>query len=154
MSLVVWRSSCGDDAVDVSGNAEEDGCKPRHFHSPRVLPSRAAVFSAGGHLSPWVPMLLLLGGDVETNPGPTTYTCKTNINKRQTSIQCNNRSKHWIHLKCSGIQLKEYNQTFTCSLHSDQDTSTNSDLSSTSDTSTATEHNNSNHTPNSNSTNN
>ena len=116
--------------------------------APRgIYPSRAAVFSAGGYLSPWVPMLLLLGGDIERNPGPPTYICRIChliINKRQTSIQCNTKSKHWIHLKCSGIRLREYDQSFHCNLHLDHETSTDNqssehDQSTTSTSSTSTE---------------
>ena len=51
-------------------------CKPYHYHSPKVLPSRVAVFSASGCLSPCVPKLLLLGGDIELNPGPPKYLCR------------------------------------------------------------------------------
>ena len=96
-------------------------CKPYHYHSPKVLPSRVAVFSASGCLSPWVPKLLLLGGDIELNPGPPKYICricKSIISKRQTSVQCNSVSKHWIHSKCSGILLREYSQSYLCPNHS------------------------------------
>ena len=102
--------------------------------TPRGFPSRAAVFSAGGHLSPWVPKLLLLGGDIEENPGPPIYTCRIcnrTITKRQTSLQCNHRSKHWIHLRCSGILLRNYNPTYTCSLHQDPNSSSDRPNTST-----------------------
>ena len=42
------------------------------------------------------------------NPGLPIYTCricKQTIDKCQTSICCNFKSKHWTHLKCSGIRL-------------------------------------------------
>ena len=137
----VWLSRSGDDIGDENYTEEDNDavCKPYYPCSPRDFPSRAAVFSAGGHLSPWVSMLLLLGGDIETNPGPPTYICrlcKQIINKRQTSIQCNSKSKHWIHLKCSGTRLKDYNSSFLCNLHSNQDSTTDTDQSSDNDHST------------------
>ena len=57
----------------------------------------------------WLALLLTKVGDVESNPGPTTHTpviwicelCHKQINKKQTSIRCNNT--HWVHLKCTNI---------------------------------------------------
>ena len=121
----MWRVRRG-----TTINEEIRGCKPHHFNSPKVLPSRVAVFSAGGHLSPWVPLLLLLGGDIEMNPGPPTYICRICnqiINKRQTSILCNTKSKHWIHSKCSGIRLRDYNPSFICTRHRDNNQDSDSD---------------------------
>ena len=139
-SLEVQLSRSGDDIGDGKNNGADDAaCKLYYPYSPRDPPSRAAIFSVGEHLSPWVPMLLLLGGDIETNPGPPTYICrlcKQIINKRQTSIQCNSKSKHWIHLKCSGTRLKDYNSSFLCNLHSNQDSTTDTDQSSDNDHST------------------
>ena len=135
MSLEVLPSSDGDDDFDYYGRR----CwKKRKLHYPSslwVYPSRAAVFSAGRLLSPCVPKLLILRGDIETNPGPKTYICRicnNIINERQTSIQCNYKSKHWIHLKCSNIRLREYSPTFICSLHRNQDSDSNNDHSLTS----------------------
>ena len=113
---------------------EEEFSANRINITPRGFPSRAAVFSAGGHLSPWVSKLLLLGGDIEENPGPPIYTCRIcnkTITKRQTSLQCNNRSKHWIHLRCSGILLRNYNPTYTCPLHQDPNSSSDRPNTST-----------------------
>ena len=54
------------------------------------------------------------------------------INKCLTSIQCNNMFNHWIHLKCSGILHKNYNPSFLCTLHTDNDSGSNSNCSSSS----------------------
>ena len=70
----------GDDSIDIGS------CKPYYFNSPRILTSRAAVFSAGGHLSPWVSMLLLLGGDIQTNLGPpVVFVIKLSLSVKHQS---------------------------------------------------------------------
>ena len=71
----------------------------------------------------WLAMLLIKVGDVETNPGPTTTReqvwicdiCHIQI-KKQISIRCN-RIEHWVHLRCAGIHLAQYTDTWTCHLH-------------------------------------
>ena len=126
--LEVWRLCRGTNASDGDF---DDADANRTTLAPRgIFPSRTAVFSAGGHLSPWVPLLHLLGRYIEMNPGPPTYICRLCnqiINKRQTSVLCNYNSKHWIHSKCSGIRLRDYNPSFTCTRHRDQNQDSDSD---------------------------
>ena len=64
-------------------------------------------------------------GDVETNPGPTTtrkqvwmcVICHRQIQvRKQISIRCN-RIEHWVHLRCTGIRLAQYTDTWTCHEH-------------------------------------
>ena len=131
----------GGDVVNFSFEGRRRRMQTTSPELPEGFPSRAAVFSAGGHLSPWVPKLLMLGGDIESNPGPKTYICricKSLINKCQISVQCNIRSKHWLHLKCSGIRLREYSPTYTCPLHIDHDSDENNNNLSLTSTSTTT----------------
>ena len=70
-------------------------------------------------------LALLLTGDVETNPGPTTSNkrvwicdiCYIQIDvRKQISIRCN-RIEHWVHLRCVGIRQSQYTDTCTCHLH-------------------------------------
>ena len=64
-------------------------------------------------------------GDVETNPGPTTRRkqawicdiCHRQIQvRKQISIRYN-RIEHWVHLRCAGIRLAQYTDTWTCHKH-------------------------------------
>jgi len=92
-----------------------------------------AVFSASRPLDPagWIAALLLLAGDVESSPGPRTWTCsicaKTIQTKRQTSIRCNYADPHWIHLRCFNITAGQYTQGFICDMHASQHTAPPSD---------------------------
>ena len=68
----------------------------------------------------WLAQLLTKAGDIELNPGPKVWTCelcKKRINKNQTSILCNADKNHWVHLKCSEIEIKNYSNTWTCKQH-------------------------------------
>ena len=65
------------------------------------------------------------GGDVETNPSPTTShkrvwicdICYKQIPvRKQISIRCN-RIELWVHLRCAGIRQEQYTDTWTCHLH-------------------------------------
>ena len=75
-------------------------------------------------------LLLTKAGDVESNPGPTTHTnkhtpviwicdlCHKQINKKQTSIRCNHtHNTHWVHLKCTHIQQRQYKPEWRCTIH-------------------------------------
>ena len=73
----------------------------------------------------WLAMLLIKVGDVETNPDPTTtrkqvWICDICHRQRQVrkqiSIRCN-RIEHWVHLRCAGICLAQYTDTWTCHPH-------------------------------------
>ena len=73
----------------------------------------------------WLAMLLVKAGDVETNPGPTITRklvwmydiCHRHIQVgKQISIGCN-RTEHWVHLRCAGIRLAQYTNTWRCHNH-------------------------------------
>ena len=73
-------------------------------------------------LTNWMIRLLLLGGNINPNPGSQTHKwvgdiCLKPITKHQTSIFCN-YTKHWVHLKCSQITTKNYNNSWYCTLRS------------------------------------
>ena len=67
---------------------------------------------------PGLPTLILLAGDVETNPGPIYICdlCTNHITNRQTSILCNSTPPHWIHKNCTNTTLAQYrgNPHWTC----------------------------------------
>ena len=56
---------------------------------------------------------------MESNSGPTWYctSCTHKITLYQASIQCNDTTMHWIHLKCSHIKLKTYSLSFLSHIH-------------------------------------
>lgn len=52
--------------------------------------------------------LMILSGDVETNPGPTQYpssVCEMPVRSNPQALLCD----HWAHCKCSGISKRTYN---------------------------------------------
>ena len=78
----------------------------------------------------WLALLLTKAWDVESNPGPTTHTnkdtpviwicdiCHKQINKKQPSIRCNHtHNTHWVHLKCTHIQHRQYKPDWRCTIH-------------------------------------
>ena len=79
----------------------------RHAHP--TPPEHHTVFSLkGSERSPaFLPLLLLLSGDIETNPGPTHpyLTCTKPVTSRTGGFQCT-RCGSWTHLykKCSGVK--------------------------------------------------
>ena len=84
----------------------------------------------------WLAMLLIKAGDVETNPGPTTTRkqvwicdiCHRQIQvRKQISISCN-RIEPWVHLRCAGIRLAQYTDTWTCHLHRESKLTTHTDI--------------------------
>ena len=81
-------------------------------------------------------MLLIKAGDVETNPGPTTThkqiwicdICHRQIQvRKQISIRCN-MIEHWVHLRCTGIHLAQYTDTWTCHHHRESRLTTHTDI--------------------------
>ena len=73
----------------------------------------------------WLALLLIKTGDVETNPGLTTTHKQDWIcdiyheqihGRKQISIGCN-MIEHWVNLRCAGIRLAQYTDTWTCHLH-------------------------------------
>ena len=84
----------------------------------------------------WLAMLLIKSGDVETNPGPTTTRkqvwicdiCYRQIQvRKQISIRCN-RIEHWVHLRCAGICLAQYTDTWTCHHHRESRLTTHTEI--------------------------
>ena len=79
----------------------------------------------------WLASLLLLCGDIESNPGPTkpklnsTHTkqiwtcsiCTKTITHNQTSFLCHD-TDHWVHKKCANTSERNLHDTWTCQLHS------------------------------------
>ena len=111
------------------------GCWPsRRCQLPRALPfifslccllndrSRAAqiFFKIGclfsifsclylARLRPLNLLLLLMSGNVHSNPGPIfpCSMCAGNVTWRDKSVQCCTCSK-WVHLRCSQLSLSKY----------------------------------------------
>ena len=55
-------------------------------------------------------LLLLLCGDIETNPGPTRYPCKLcrkPVAKTHRALCCEGCDQ-WVHILCAGIPKTEY----------------------------------------------
>ena len=96
------------------------------FALERVFPygsSRMGILSAwreSSHLRPWVRYsysflpscywLILLAGDIETNPGPGRYpctVCKRPVKSKQKAVECSMCEK-WTHDICGGISREEY----------------------------------------------
>ena len=77
-----------------------------------------------GHAG-WLAMLLIKAGNVETNPGPTTtrkqvWICDIYHRHIQVRTQISiryNMIEHWVHLRCAGIRLAQYTDTWTCHQH-------------------------------------
>ena len=54
--------------------------------------------------------LIALAGDVQPNPGPSTYPCSVcfkNATSQGTSYLCT-RCSHWVHSRCSGLRNVAY----------------------------------------------
>ena len=83
---------------------------------------RAAATLAGGLRALWVLLTILtLAGDKESNPGPqrkyTGPSCNKHITRSQGSICCNITQTHWTHIKCSGINIRQYTDTWKCNIY-------------------------------------
>ncbi|CAG2230332.1 unnamed protein product [Mytilus edulis] len=55
-------------------------------------------------------LLLLISGDIATNPGPIKFpcgSCKKPVRSNQKGIQCED-CDFWFHLKCIDLPIKEY----------------------------------------------
>ena len=60
--------------------------------------------------------LLLLSGDIETNPGPVRYPCTMcgkPVKSNQRGIECS-RCEKWTHAKCCGVSPEEYLRLGEC----------------------------------------
>ena len=84
----------------------------------------------------WLAMHQIKAGDVKTNPGPITTRkqvwicdiCHIQIQvRKQISIRCN-RIDHWAPLRCAGIRLAQYTDTWTCHLHRESRLTTHTDI--------------------------
>ena len=89
----------------------------------------------------WLVLLLIphTSGRCETNPGPTNThkqvwiydICHRQIRvRKQISIKCN-RIEHRVYLRCVGIRLAQYTDTWTCHQHKKSRITTNTDLITT-----------------------
>ena len=81
-------------------------------------------------------MLLIKAGVVETNPGLTTThkqvwicdICHRQIQvRKKISIRCS-RNEHWEHLRCTGICLAQYTDSWTCHQHQESRLTTHIDI--------------------------
>ena len=57
-----------------------------------------------------VTILIVLGGDIETNPGPSKYPCKIcnkPVARTHRALQCD-ECDQWVHIKCGDISPIEY----------------------------------------------
>ena len=95
-----------------------EGASLRSFLASRP---RAAATWAGGLLALWAFLTILtLAGNIESNSGPQTkYTCPScnkNITHSQGSIRCNRTPTHWTLIKCSGINIRQYTDTWKCKI--------------------------------------
>ena len=103
-------------------------CKLCRTSPPPAMGARFTVFFlACRPCGPagWLALLLTKAGDVETNPGPTTFNkkvwicdiCHKQIHvRKQISIRCN-RIEHWVHLRCAGIRQAQYTILPTYTTH-------------------------------------
>ena len=92
--------------------------------APRQLAGRSpavfCIWKGSSHLRPWTRRrhsvlpncywLILLAGDVESNPGPTKYpctACNKAVRNNQRGIFCS-RCEKWTHASCGGVSPAEY----------------------------------------------
>ena len=97
-----------------------EGASLRSFFSAS-RPHAAATW-AGGLLAQWALLTLItLAGELESNPGSQTKyicsSCNKNITRFQGSIRCNITPTHWTHIKCSGINIRQYTDKCKCNVH-------------------------------------
>ena len=92
-----------------------------------ILLVQVASLNAGQHhrswydplnhlLLHWFRWLLLLSGDVESNPGPVRYpctVCSKPVRSNQRGIECSMCGK-WTHAKCCGVSPEEYLRLGEC----------------------------------------
>lgn len=120
LCLVVCRVTC------VSCEEQSVKRDPREllFAPERLLPSGSSltvtvtIWREKSHLRPWsnrrsLPCcywLVLLAGDIETNPGPVKFpfsVCSKPVMRNQRGILCS-RCEKWTHAKCCGVSPVEY----------------------------------------------
>ncbi len=90
---------------------------------PQVRPGRwfAKLFLRKGNVPPAVTsLLLLLAGDVETNPGPSCYVCGQNVRQSDTPLTCHTAAcviRIHKQTRCSGVPRSEQSLPWHCSTH-------------------------------------
>ena len=59
-------------------------------------------------------LLLILGGDVESNPGPVRYPCKIcqkPVAKNHRAVMCEwHACQQWVHIKCGNVTPEDYEE--------------------------------------------
>ncbi len=84
-------------------------------------PGPATVFSKVGDASPAGASLLLpLAGDVETNAGPSCYTCGQNFHQSDTALNCHAQDcgvRSHKQIRCSGVPRSQQSVPWHCPTH-------------------------------------
>ncbi len=105
-------------------------CRPRQPSSEgmnvtdqkSIIPGYGSptTFSRVGNASPVVASLLLLSGDVETNPGPRCYACGQNIRQSDTALACHTpacgATTH-KQTRCSDLPCAQQSLPWHCPTH-------------------------------------
>ena len=123
LSFAVGR--CAYSFADGQETVEHD---PNVFFAPdKLLPSGSplpavlATWRKSSHLRPRrtnnhsIPIcywLVLLGGDIETNPGPVKFPCTIcgkPVKCNQMGVCCD-ECENWTHAKCCGLSVGEYQE--------------------------------------------
>ena len=99
-------------------------------------PTRGGAVTVVWQTAEWLILLLIKSGDVETNPGPTNTRkkvwiydiCHRQIQVRKQISLWYNMIEHWVHLRCAGIRLAQYTDTWTCHQHKESRLTTHTDL--------------------------
>ncbi len=87
---------------------------------PQVRPGRwfaNRFFLSGGHLAS---LLLLLTGDVETNPGPRCYACGKNFRQSDTPLNCHAQDggvRFHKQTRCSSAPRSQQSLPWHCPTH-------------------------------------
>ncbi|KAJ8049933.1 hypothetical protein HOLleu_02902 [Holothuria leucospilota] len=74
------------------------------FSSKSYLTLNCRLYSYSSKLT-FLCILLVLGGDVELNPGPRSYCGQ--CNKLDKAVECDGCVK-WVHARCTNIDSDEY----------------------------------------------
>ena len=99
--------------LDINHFLSRNSCLSRKYtKASRVAPSlKRVIVIKLGNISLCAASLVLLSGDVMSNPGPVSDPCCSvcfkRCRKNQKAIQCNS-CDGWFHAKCIGMDSKEY----------------------------------------------
>ncbi len=104
-----------------------DECGRLVKHSPSGSDPRSGqgdasptVFSRVGDASSSVASLLLLAGDVDTNPGPSCYACGKNCRQSDTLLNCHTQDcgvRSHKQTRCSGVPRAQQSLLWHCPAH-------------------------------------